>query len=127
MQPLSYSGDESVLKSITGKARSEFSDLVRNVTGASSLRISTPAEPSALGDLLDRLLALYSSEDYKQTFPDVARIRPINDRSVTAKLDTHLLEAIFDTSARIVLSVPEIVDYSSESWVSFAGAGRSDV
>lgn len=61
---LSFAGDASVLKSLTGKARPKYNDLVWSVTGASSLRVTTPAEQKDLKRLLSRLRKLYKSDAF---------------------------------------------------------------
>lgn len=124
---LSFAGDASVLKSLTGKARPKYNDLVRSVTGASSLRVTTPAQPSDLKRLLSRLRKLYKSDAFLKTFPDVAKIRPITDPKVVESLDQQLASAIFDLSAPVVLTVPDILDYKDETFVQFSGRGISDV
>jgi uncharacterized protein (TIGR04141 family) len=124
---LSFTGDVSVLKSLTGKARPKYNDLVRSVTGSSSLRVTTPARAGDLPKLLSRLRKLYKSDDFLKTFPDVTKIRPITDPAVIASLDEKLSAAVFDLSAPIVLTVPDILDYRDESFVQFSGRGVSPV
>ncbi|NIJ04247.1 DUF6119 family protein [Frigoribacterium faeni] len=124
---LSFAGDASVLKSLTGKARPKYNDLVRSVTGSSSLRITTPAQPEDVAKLLSRLHKLYKSDAYLKTFPGVAKIRPVTDPQTISALDMKLAEAIFDVTAPVVLTVPDILDYRDETFVQFAGQGRSDV
>lgn len=124
---LSFTSDSSVLKSLTGKARSEHNDLVRSVTGAASLRITTPTEPNELTSLLERLFRLYKSKDYRKTFPDIAKIRPITDPATIEPLNARLLTAVFDTSAPLTLTVPDLLDYADETYVQFAGRGVSEI
>lgn len=124
---LSFAGDASVLKSLTGKARPKYNDLVRSVTGSSSLRVTTPARAGDLPKLLSRLRKLYKSDEFLQTFPDVAKIRPITDPVLISTLDEKLSAAIFDLSAPIVLTVPDILDYTDESFVQFSGRGVSPI
>lgn len=124
---LSFTSDSSVLKSLTGKARAEHSDLVRSVTGAASLRATTPAEPHDLAVLLKRLLTLYNSKRFRKTFPDIAQIRPITDPSKIGPLNDQLVASVFDISAPIVLNVPDVLDYGDESYVQFSGRGVSEI
>lgn len=124
---LSFTSDSSVLKSLTGKARSEHSDLVRSVTGAASLRVTTPTEPGDLALLLKRLHELYKSKGFRKTFPDIAQIRPITDPSTIDPLNERLVASVFDISAPIVLTVPDVLDYGDETYVQFSGRGASEV
>ncbi|MEX0153378.1 DUF6119 family protein [Microbacterium sp. LMI1-1-1.1] len=124
---LSFAGDASVLKSLTGKARPKYNDLVRSVTGSSSLRVTTPARAEDLPKLLSRLRKLYKSDDFLKTFPDVAKIRPVTDPVLISALDGKLSAAVFDLTAPIVLTVPDILDYRDESFIQFSGRGVSPV
>lgn len=124
---LSFAGDSSVLKSLTGKARSEHSELVRSVTGAASLRVTTPTESDDLPLLLKRLRKLYKSKTFHKTFPDVAQIRPITDPSIIDPLNERLVASVFDTSAPVVLTVPDVLDYGDETYVQFSGRGVSKI
>jgi uncharacterized protein (TIGR04141 family) len=124
---LSFAGDSSVLKSITGKAKEEFAELAKSITGSNGLRITTPVDVGDIGSLLFEVLRLASSEEYLKTFPDVAKIRPVSDPALIAQLDNHLVSAIFDREASILLTIPDIIDYSDESYVTFSGAGRCEM
>lgn len=122
---LSFTGDSTVLKSLTGKAKKEYQGLVKSVTGSASLRITTPAEPNELDSLLNQLLALYESEEFSSVFPDIAQISPLTDPTQIEPLNRQLLDAVFDRTSSIILSVPDILDYSDETYVQFSGRGTS--
>ncbi|WP_281451554.1 DUF6119 family protein [Paenarthrobacter nitroguajacolicus] len=124
---LSFTSDSSVLRSLTGKAKAEHNDLVRSVTGAACLRVTTPTEPGDLVVLLKRLHKLYKSKGFRKTFPDIAQIRPITDPSTIDPLNQQLAAAVFDVSAPIVLTVPDVLDYGDESYVQFSGRGVSEM
>lgn len=124
---LSFAGDSSVLKSLTGRAKEQFGGLVRSVTGASHLRVSTPAKSSELVSLLETLLDLYESDAYLATFPDIAQISPVTDPSIIGPLNEQLAASVFDRQAQIVLTVPDILDYSDEAFVQFRGRGQSEI
>lgn len=121
---LSFTGESSVLKSITGKARPELADIARSVTGASSLRVTTPVSVGDLSHLLSTLRSLADAKDYEKTFPEVEQIRPVTDPVTLADLDSRLISAIFDQQALISLSVPDILDYSDQASVTFSGVGK---
>jgi len=123
---LSFTSDTSVLKSLTGKAKAEYSDLVHSVTGSDSLRITTPTRPGDFPLLLDNLYRLYESQDYLTTFPDIAQMQPVTDPAVIDPLNVKLVAAVFDTAAPIILTVPDVLDYRDEAYVQFAGRGTSD-
>lgn len=124
---LSFTSDSSVLKSLTGKAKAKHYDLVRSVTGAASLRVTTPTEPSELTNLLKRLHKLYKAKDFRKIFPDIAQIRPVTDPTVIDPLNLKLAASVFDVTAPVVLTVPDVLDYDDETYVTFSGRGSSAV
>ena len=124
---LSFTGDSSVLKSITGKAKEKYAEVAKSITGSSGLRLTTPVEGSELNLLLSKVLQLASSKDYLKTFPDVGKIRPVSDPVIIEQLDATLVSAIFDQQAPILLTVPDILDYSDESYVTFSGVGTCEM
>lgn len=120
--------DSSVLKSITGKVKAEYADVVKHATGGSSLRVSTPVTSEDLTDLCTRLLALYADESYLDSFPDIQKIVPVRDPDRVAALNQKLQEQIRVQAENIYLSVPDLIDYSHDSdsmYAMFSGAGTS--
>jgi uncharacterized protein (TIGR04141 family) len=65
--------------------------------------------------------------DYLTTFPGVRSLEPVTDPHLVADLNAKLVAGIFDLTARISLTIPDIVDYGDESFVNFAGAGISQI
>ena len=119
--------DSSVLKSLTGKVKSDYSHFAKSVTGAASLRLTTPVSADELPTVLAALLDLYGKTDYKTVFPQLQTVVPLTDPVEIAALEDKLVQALFDTSAPVMLSVPDIVDYTDEAYVQFGGLGRSEV
>ncbi|MGV1758847.1 DUF6119 family protein [Rhizobium sp. A22-96] len=119
-----FDRDSSILRSLTGKVRDEHQDLFRHATGASNLRISTDVEADALQDLCDKLLALYQSETYKDAFPEIQNIVPVRDPAQIEKLNGRLLSAFRARDPDLNITVPEIINYSDNLYVTFTGAGR---
>lgn len=120
--------DSSVLKSITGKVKAEFADVVKHATGASNLRVSTPVTSADLTDLCTSLLGLYADESYLEAFPDIQKIAPVRDPERVAALNQKLSEQIQAQADNIYMSVPDLIDYSHDSdsmYAMFSGAGRS--
>lgn len=127
---LSYFGDlddSTVLKSLTGKVSGQFAQLARSVTGAYNLRITTETPSAELARFLEECLNLSEQTDYLERFPTLRWLEPVTDPEVLKPLNERLLDAIFDVEAAISLTIPDIVDYESESLISFSGTGRSDV
>lgn len=120
-----FDRDSTILKSLTGKVKDEHKELFKHATGASNLHLSTTIDPAGLPDLCAKLLELYASDAYKETFPDIQNITPIRDPSVIAELNGTLLEAFRAKSDGLYLTVPDLVDYGSGVYASFGGAGAS--
>ncbi|MGW0518199.1 DUF6119 family protein [Crossiella sp. NPDC003009] len=121
----SFDQDSTVLRSITGKVRKEYEELVRSVTGASNLRVSSRATPEELVTLCGELLALYEDNSYLETFPGIHNIAPMRDPEVVVRLDQILLKSVVARSPDVHLSIPDIVNYRDSIWVQFSGVGAS--
>lgn len=118
--------DSSVLKSITGKVKQEYRDLVKHVTGASNLRVSTKVASGDLPQLCAKLLELYADDSYLETFPDIQKIVPARDPVQVTRLNEKLIEAVRTQDDSVLMAVPVLVDYNYHSdgvYVAFGGAG----
>ncbi len=121
-----FDRNSSVLKSLTGKVKAQHKPLFKDATGASSLSIKSSATPKELTKLCEDLLALYSSEDYRKTFPDIQNISPVTDPEILSKLNESLLHALRSRSQGLYLTIPDIIDFRKHSYyASFSGEGRS--
>jgi uncharacterized protein (TIGR04141 family) len=118
--------DESIIKKLTGAVKSEYSNLFKNATGASSLRISSILPATQITNLCRTLIEIYDKTDYVQSFPDIQNIVPVRDPDRIDTLNGKLLEAFTDAPVDLVLSIPEIIDYSTSFKIKFSGAGRSN-
>ncbi|MER8648772.1 DUF6119 family protein [Mesorhizobium sp. M1121] len=119
-----FDRDSTILRSLTGKVRDEHKDLFRHATGASNLRISTDVEAGELPDLCEKLLALYQSDAYKAAFPEIQKIVPVRDPAQIEALNGRVLAAFRARDPDLNITVPEIINYSDNLYVAFAGAGR---
>ncbi len=119
-----FDRDSTILRSLTGKVREEHKDLFRHATGASNLRISTDVEAGELPDLCEKLLALYQSEAYKAAFPEIQNIVPVRDPAQIEALNGRVLAAFRARDPDLNITVPEIINYSDNLYVTFGGAGR---
>jgi uncharacterized protein (TIGR04141 family) len=118
--------DETIIKKLTGAVKSEYIDLFRNVTGASSLRISSSLPPNEITNLCREIIEIYNKNDYIQSFPDIQNIVPVRDPDKINELNQNLLAAFENAPVDLVLSIPEIIDYSTSFKIKFNGAGRSN-
>jgi uncharacterized protein (TIGR04141 family) len=120
-----FDRDSSILRRLTGKVKEKYRPLFKSATGASNLRIGTSTQSQNLPDLCVQLLALYKSEEYKKTFPDIQNILPVKDPEIIKQLDGKLLEALRQKSEAISLAVPDLINYEEDISVIFHGEGES--
>lgn len=118
--------DENIIKKLTGAVKSEYIDLFRNVTGASSLRISSNLPAEEITNLCREIIQIYNKTDFIQSFPDIQNIVPVRDPDKIRELNQNLLLAFENAPFELVLSIPEIIDYSTSFKIKFNGAGRTN-
>jgi len=117
--------DESIIKRLTGAVSAKYKDIVSNITGASSLKISSKVTADKIPDLCKILLETYQKDDYKNNFPDIHSINPVKDPDIIKQLNNKLLVAFNDEAIELVLTVPDIIDYTTSFGVKYSGAGRA--
>ena len=120
---LDFDGNSEIIKSLTGKVKAEYKDLFSNATGSASLKISMKIEPGELAERCERLLALYDSEDYKETFPNIQNIVPVRDPAEVNRLNQLVLESVQSQDGNTTLTIPDIVDYRDNTCCMFQGSG----
>lgn len=118
-----FDQDSTLLKSLTGKVRDEHKELFKSVTGSDNVRVSAAIDADGLVALCTKLIDLYGKEDFKTNFPDLQNVSPVRDPAIIDELDGKLVAAVKAQEDSVVLTVPEIVDYSSALWAVFQGAG----
>ncbi len=122
-----FDRDSTILKSLTGKVKSEHKKLFKHATGSSNLRISSSLAAGELTELCEKLLELYGSDDYKTTFPDIQNIAPVRDPILISKLNEKLLEAFKAKDESLNLTVPDIINYRDNVFSTFSGCGTGDL
>lgn len=120
---LDFDSNAEVIKSITGAVKKEYAELFKTASGSASLKIGLKIDPDELIVRCERLLALYYSEDYLETFPNVGKISPEKDPDIVEALDEKLLEKFIERSEDISLSIPDIIDYRDNTSCRFQGRG----
>jgi len=118
-----FDRDSKILKSLTGKAKPEYQNLMKHATGASNLRINSPVAAEDLPALCAKLLELYADDAYRTTFPDIQNITPVRDPVVIAELNGLLLDAFHAKSNDLYLAIPAILDYGDNVYTMFGGVG----
>lgn len=122
-----FDRDSTILKSLTGKVRAEYKELFKHATGASNLRLSSEVTADELVELCAKLLGLYQSEQYKTAFPEIQNIVPVRDPEKLKLLNERLLKAFHSRAPDLNITVPEIVNYSDNLYITFSGAGQSSI
>lgn len=122
-----FDRDSKILQSLTGKAKAEHRHIINHATGASNLRINTRVAANELIGLCEQLLALYASDAYLATFPDIHNVTPVRDPNIVQQLNATLLDGFRQKSPELYLAVPELVDYHEGLYVAFTGAGESKI
>ncbi|MCV9926633.1 TIGR04141 family sporadically distributed protein [Flavobacterium sp. LS1R49] len=121
--------DETILKKMTGAVKDEYADLFKNITGGNSLKVSSNLQADGISDLCINLVEIYEKDDYKTTFPELQNIVPVKDPALLDLLKKNLIEAFNRNPApvELVLSIPELFDYSTDYKIKFSGEGRSNL
>lgn len=122
-----FDHDSLILRNLTGQVRDEHKAWFRRATGGSNLRISTDTQAEGLTELCEKLLCLYQSEDYKDTFPGIQNIAPVRDPAQIEKLNDKLLAGFQTRNSDLNITVPDIINYRDSIWVRFSGIGPSKI
>lgn len=117
--------DETIVKKLTGAVRNEFQHISSNITGASSLRITSKIEPDEIISLCTEIIELYNRTDYLQTFPDIQNIVPVKDPTKIRELNQLLINAFEEAPVDLALTIPEIIDHTNAFQIKYTGEGRS--
>ena len=118
-----FDRESSILKTLAGKAKEQYSELVRNVSGDQSLRVNSTAVPEDLGRLCEQLLQLYQSKDYKRTFPGIQGLARVKDPATIEQLNGQLLRGIRMQDPALLVGIPAFVDYGEVVRIRYMGAG----
>ena len=103
--------DENIIKKLTGCVKKEYENLFKNITGSSSLKITSKIHAKNITTLCDKVLEIYLKEDFKITFPDIQNIVPIKDPAIISTLNSHLLNYLSTNKTELTLTTPTIIDY----------------
>jgi uncharacterized protein (TIGR04141 family) len=82
-------------------------------------------QPNDLAELCAKLLELYQSEEYKETFPEIQNIAPVRDPSLIERLNDNLIAAFRERDDGFNLTVPDLINYEDDVYAAFSGSGAS--
>lgn len=111
--------DSTLIKSLTGKTLDKYQDIMTNVTGSNSVRVTNSLASTELDTLLDELLSLYKKTSYKKAFPNIDKIHPEKDPAIIRELENLLIKSIEKKNNDLELSLPEIIDFSEFQAILF--------
>lgn len=120
---LDFDSNTEIVRSLTGAVREDLTGLFKSATGSASLKVSLKLLPEELHNLCTNLLALYNSNDYLKTFPNVGKISPENDPDIVRTLNNKLLQYFIARDPSLSLCIPDIVDYRDNTSCRFQGRG----
>lgn len=112
---------DKVFKKISGSIKAEFKEWFSNLTGSDNVRVSTQKKVDELCALCEQLHKLYERTDYKNTFPEFRNICRISEPAKIEKLNALLIDAIKAKDDKLILSVPDNLQYDEFQGVSFGG------
>ena len=105
-----FNRDQSIIKTLAGKVKSEYNEWFKSATGVNSLRITSSVEVEQLPQLCRQLYDIYSNENYRQTFPDLFNITPVKDPLVIQELEATLIEFYNGESCEnLIITIPEML------------------
>ncbi|MGE4290619.1 MAG: DUF6119 family protein [Desulfovibrio sp.] len=116
--------DESIIKKLTGAVQDKYKGFLTNITGASSLKVTSKLSALKIKGLCEELLKIYLKDDFKSTFPDIQNIVPVKDPDIILQLNASLLESFSSHQPEIVLTTPEIINYDYSHKFSYCN-GRN--
>lgn len=88
------------------------------------MKVSSKVSANYVSQLCSQLLEIYNKEDFKETFPNIQNIIPVNDPSILEKLNDKLINAFHTNDIELVMSIPEIIEHDISSNFEFSGAGK---
>lgn len=106
-----FNRDQNIIKTLAGKVKPEYSEWFKSATGVNSIRITSSVEVENLPQLCRQLYGLYSSDNYRQTFPDLFNITPVKDPSVKQDLERALIDSYNgENHENLIITIPEMLD-----------------
>lgn len=104
--------EDNLWRGFAGLTNEEHTKIFSHVSSnRNCLRCTTDIKPDKLDELLKILLKCYESEDYKQYFSSMDKIKPVRKSSGEEKLLYRKLEeALGKERPEVMLTIPEIFD-----------------
>ncbi len=106
-----FNRDQNIIRTLAGKVKPEYLEWFKSATGVNSIRITSSVEVENLPQLCRELYGLYSSDNYRQTFPDLFNITPVKDPSIKQDLEKALIDSYNgENHENLIIMIPEMLD-----------------
>lgn len=122
-----------IFRSATGVTHSDSSEILgSSVRGSVGVTFDVPIEVEDLASRARKLLRLYRRDTYRESFPFVDRVRPV-DAGETEQLDGRLGQALLARAEGqasgfrcLYLAIPDVVDLEQTEGFTFSSEYGSD-
>lgn len=102
--------EQDLLRAVTGSP--DQADLGVRLVGKDSLAVITTESASGMPGLFGRLLKQFKSTEYRKKYPDIDRLKEIDDKSTIARLDAALISKLTSRDLdHLWLAVPDLIDW----------------
>ena len=111
--------EKDLLRSVVGESEDER--LGNVLAGRDSLRASIKCNLNDLAEKLELILTNYKKDDYKKKFRWIDNLKEIKDPAAIDRLNDKLIDEINkDSSEKVWLTVPEIIDWSDHGGFKYS-------
>jgi len=118
--------EQDLLRAVTGKPRD--ASLASQLTGKDALKADVRIPVSGIRALLERFLAAFAQDTYKEHFSWVDQVNELRDPTQIQRLDAVLTEKIvrreFD---RMWLAIPDRVEWEGMSGFKYRDSHRAEI
>lgn len=111
--------DTTMIRSFTGITKKKYLPYMKHVTGCNNVRVMNTVKPGKMNQLFDVLMELYSSNNYKKSFPNINSIKPEKDPIIEKKLISQLITGFTKKTPNIELAFPEIISFDDYSGIKY--------
>lgn len=112
---------KDVLRAVTGSPKDGV--IFNNISGGDAVySFNLEMDIIDIPDIITKLTTYYNQESYKKEFSWVDNIRKIKEKKLINSLDDKLIENIQIKSTKIMITIPEILQWDLIEGFSFTGA-----
>ena len=128
---LGFDSEQDLIRSIVAKLDKSIESFGYRITGKDNVTLSCDLAPSSIGDKCIELFVQASRLDYKDKFPDVESITPVDDENLQDQLDAIVIQNINDGKLDMIhFAPPDSISYDEEfrgfQYASYTGIDPED-